>query len=372
MPAPPAVDVSGYLAPVQVGRALAALAVAGFHLSLMMGEGRYGGEAVLARWTALGKLGVDFFFVLSGFILMQVHRQDIGQPAAWPGYLWRRLIRVYPVYWVYLSVFVALVGAGVGRWADMPTRPLEWMSAYSLLRFTAADPPLYVAWTLFHEVAFYALFGLLLLHRALGWAALAGWGLLCLSQFHYAGETNPDAWGTYTALPNVYFLIGIAAQALWHRRWAGGTALAASIVLLAVLFAADGLSTRLGPLLMAVGMGLLLASVCQFDHVHPVAWPRWLLALGDASYSLYLLHLPLSGLLLKGLMASGLGDVLGGAARFGLVLSAVAGLSWLAYRGVEAPLLRVLRRPYAGQHRPRLTGAARVRQVRRASPVRSS
>lgn len=341
---PPLVTPSTpYLAPVQVGRALAALAVAAFHLSLMMGEPRYGGEAVLARWTALGKLGVDFFFVLSGFILMQVHRQDIGHPEAWRGYVRRRLLRVYPVYWVYLTGFVVLVGMGVGRWADMPTRALEWASAFTLLRFTAADPPLYVAWTLFHEVAFYAMFSLLLLHRTLGWVALAGWGLLCLSQFHYAGEVKPDAWGTYTAMPNVYFLFGMAAQWLWQRRQAGMPVLLAALALLLALPATGALASRWGPLAMACAFALLLAGACQFDRAHRIIWPRALQTLGDASYSLYLLHIPLSGLLLKGVAAASWLQGLPGLLRFALVLGATASLSVAAYRGVEAPLGRWLR-----------------------------
>lgn len=346
MPLPPGVSAgSGELiAPIQAGRALAALGVTAFHLSIMMGEARYGGEVVLGRWTALGKLGVDFFFVLSGFILMHVHRQDIGRPAAWGGFLWRRAVRVYPVYWVYLSVFIAMVSSGLGQAASTPLNWRDWLSAYSLLRFSAADTPLYVAWTLFHELVFYGLFGILILSRFWGWVALAAWALLCLSQFHYPGQGLPDAWGTYTSLANLYFLLGMAAHEAWRRRWTGLAVLMLGLAMFLVPPMTDSEQTGWGPMAMAIGCAMVLAGACQLDQDRRFRWPRSLLALGDASYSLYLLHLPLSGLLLKAILASGLRDRLGGAAAYALTLSLTAALAWLAYRAVEAPLLRGLRK----------------------------
>ena len=343
-PAAPQARVAGAtIAPIQAGRAVAALGVTAFHLSLMMGEARYGGEAVLGRWTSLGKLGVDFFFVLSGFILMHVHRQDIGHPSTWPGFFWRRAVRVYPVYWVYLSGFIAMVWLGLGQAARTPQDWREWLSAYSLLRVTAADPPLYVAWTLFHEVAFYVLFSLLLLNRFWGATLLGAWAGLCLWQFRYPGQAAPDAWGTYTSLANLYFLFGIAAHEAWRRQWAGRWTLLLGAVMVLAPPLADAEQSRWGPVAMAGGFALLFAGACQWDAAHRLRWPRSLLALGDASYSLYLLHLPLCGLLLKAMVASGLSGLLGGAFVYVLTLCLTAGLSWLAFRTVEAPLLQALR-----------------------------
>ncbi len=328
---------------LQAGRAAAALAVTAFHLSLMMGEGRYGGDAVLGDWTALGKLGVDFFFVLSGFVMMHAHRTHIGQPTAWPAYAWSRVVRVYPVYWLYLTLFVAMVNLGIGQSATLPAGGLEWLSAYTLIRFSPADPPLYVAWTLFHEITFYALFGLLILHRGLGTAALAAWVLLCLWQFQDVGVRPPDAWLTYTALPNMNFLLGMGAHWLWRRGHAGWPALIAGLGLLVAMPTMELLQLPGGTLGVALGCALLVAGACALERQHPARWPRALLAIGDASYSLYLLHLPLSGLVLKGLVGSGARYLLGGVGSFLVTMAATTWLAWLAYRLIEEPLIRWLK-----------------------------
>jgi exopolysaccharide production protein ExoZ len=65
---------------IQSCRGLAAIAVAAFHLSIDVGDHRYLGHQILRWLTWRMNLGVDFFFVLSGFIILLAHEKDIGQP----------------------------------------------------------------------------------------------------------------------------------------------------------------------------------------------------------------------------------------------------------------------------------------------------
>src|SRR5579864_9480491 len=53
-----------------------------------------------------GYSGVDFFFVLSGFIIFLTHRADIGRSERLNAYLTKRFIRIYPVYWTVALVLV--------------------------------------------------------------------------------------------------------------------------------------------------------------------------------------------------------------------------------------------------------------------------
>src|SRR3546814_12797234 len=92
---------------LQIGRGLAAMAVLAFHLSIMVTEPRFNLPPIFADYTSHGRLGVDFFFVLSGFIMPFAYAKDIGNPDRAGGYALKRFIRLYPLYWL-LTVAILL------------------------------------------------------------------------------------------------------------------------------------------------------------------------------------------------------------------------------------------------------------------------
>ncbi len=117
---------------------------------------------------------VDFFFVLSGFVLWAAHRDDAGTPGAWRTFLGKRLSRLYPLL-VTLTLAKALV-----LWM-VPGRSLESFHLLpSLLALPQASFPIIVAaWTLSYEVCFTLTFAACLaLPRRSFLPALASWGVL--------------------------------------------------------------------------------------------------------------------------------------------------------------------------------------------------
>ena len=92
---------------LQVLRALAASAVVFEHVAFHARLGRMPVEC--PRWFELGHLGVDLFFVLSGFIIVHVHGDDIGRPERARDYAWRRFARVWPLLAI-LTTFKLLAG----------------------------------------------------------------------------------------------------------------------------------------------------------------------------------------------------------------------------------------------------------------------
>jgi peptidoglycan/LPS O-acetylase OafA/YrhL len=96
------------LAWVELGRGFAALAVVLYHASKLMKEAQYSGRPFAENLFGLGFLGVDFFFVLSGFIILHVHYADLGKPSAFARYGWRRLTRIFPTYWVVLALALVI------------------------------------------------------------------------------------------------------------------------------------------------------------------------------------------------------------------------------------------------------------------------
>jgi exopolysaccharide production protein ExoZ len=85
---------------LQGTRALAALLVVLFHLGNTIALGKYFGIEAFAIPFKFGSAGVEFFFVLSGFIIFAAHRNDISKPRRLTNYISKRVIRIYPTYWI--------------------------------------------------------------------------------------------------------------------------------------------------------------------------------------------------------------------------------------------------------------------------------
>ena len=86
---------------LQVLRALAALAVMGFHATELLAD--HGGFSLLGGFFAAGSAGVDLFFVLSGFIIYHTARRGIGPRV----FAIKRFIRLVPIYWLVAALLIA-------------------------------------------------------------------------------------------------------------------------------------------------------------------------------------------------------------------------------------------------------------------------
>ncbi|TIQ23514.1 MAG: acyltransferase [Mesorhizobium sp.] len=269
---------------IQVGRGAAAVLVVLLHSELAVTK--YFGAPITNGALLFGKAGVDFFFVLSGFIIWWVHSRDIGYKSRLANYTMRRLRRIYPTYWVALacviSIFAVMPEAGTGS-------ELEASSLFrAILLFPNPDGQILgVAWTLCYEMLFYTLFGILIFAPIAGIVLMAGW-LLGAMAF-------PDANSFIFAPYPAHFAMGMAA-ALQSRglNLRYGVAIAAGGV---CLFAACAVAEQhLGEvarhLCYAVSSMVIIVGLCSMDLKSPTSWPKPLLLLGAASYSLYLVHYP--------------------------------------------------------------------------------
>jgi len=329
---------------LQAGRGLAAISVAAFHLSVVMSLDRYGGEGVFREYTRHGFRGVDFFFILSGFIILFAHHRDIGVPAAWKEYAYRRFVRVFPVYWLYTAGFCVLVALGVGANTDLPGTAVDWLTSLSLVRFTNAEPPLPVAWTLFHEVAFYAVFSLLILGKRVGIAAIVLWSVACIAFYGYPMPDARTPFNVYTAGYNLFFLFGMAGYWLYGRAGRGYLELGLGLAIFIFACATMGLPYKLSPPLLAIGLALIVAGATKLERAGQLKVPEFLFFIGNASYTIYLAHESLESLLLKIAIASGFHRTFGGEATYLLVLVFAILLGCVAYLLVEKPLLAFLKR----------------------------
>jgi exopolysaccharide production protein ExoZ len=286
---------------IEAARGFAALLVVTVHASSMLSGANYLGSLPFGGLFTFGHAGVDFFFVLSGFIIAHIHTDDIGSPGRLAGYARKRFIRIYPTYWAALAVLGALLV--VSPTADRAEQQIGNIVTSVFLLPWPNEPILSVAWTLKHEVMFYLLFGLLLINRRLGQVALGAWGLLTLWNVAVTWNTGiPQFHGLLASLVfrifNIEFLFGIAVAAVIRRGWIYRPRLAAILGL--ALFLGVGLHESLGPkfpvewpprhLGYGIGAALALYGLAGAELKGRLSVPRAFVMLGGASYSLYLVH----------------------------------------------------------------------------------
>jgi exopolysaccharide production protein ExoZ len=116
----------------------------------------------LWNFFKFGGAGVDVFFVLSGFIITYSNRQHIGKPHNILKFIKKRLIRIFPIYWIIISFFLVIQ-------VMLPTYyethfQMNFVNIFSTFFLLPNHIMLNgVSWSLTNELFFYLLFLLSLL-----------------------------------------------------------------------------------------------------------------------------------------------------------------------------------------------------------------
>ena len=303
------------------------------------------------------QVGVDLFFVISGFIIVYTSAKLFGAPGGPGRFLERRLLRVVPLYWLFTSLLLPVTLFAGQLLHTARFVPLQVVCSYLFFPgYTRPDgsisPVLATGWTLNYEMFFYLAFTpLIALSRARAVAAVAvGFGALALLGSVVDLHLAPLR---FWARP---IILDFVAGALFAHAYLGGWRLprAATWALGAAamaLLAAQPLLDLHWPRLWSTGVPAVLL-FCPFalarGEARREAWPAPVLALGDASYSLYLSH-PFSLFAVAlGWKALRLHDRLPEPAYTATALACALLGGWLTYAWIERPLMRLLRRDRAG------------------------
>jgi peptidoglycan/LPS O-acetylase OafA/YrhL len=128
------------------------------------------------------------------------------------------LVRIFPTYWL---VFVVDVGLhlAVNNRMDIPELSLQPL-LHELLLLPGGKLYIYVAWTLRHELLFYALFLVLILNRRAGVLLFSCWFatiLYVLLQYGWIDDLSRPPLQTITNPMNLCFFVGIAMAAFGQR-----------------------------------------------------------------------------------------------------------------------------------------------------------
>ena len=376
-------------------RGVAVLWVLFFHY-LVLREGKFADpfiEAILALHPLHvvirnGYLGVDLFFLITGFLLTLPwfkHALEARPAPSTREFYVRRIRRIVPAYYVQLA-FLGLVCLPVLLgWRFIKAEPgfiiANFAAHATFLHYTS---PLTSAsfslngalWTLAVEFQYYLLLPLLapffarapraafaaFVAMALAWRFGAAHGFGSLVDFYTVLSAR---WNVpesalraliATQLPGylAHFAVGILCGRAWLARrgripgtaaatWIGLAAVLSCIALYAFLVGGHVLPESLGWLVVPFVMGsaMFCAVSCRpawaerILGAQPIAW------VGKVSYSAYLYHVPLVLLFNKLLPQAG------GWLAFPLWFAIVMGVSWTSYRFVERPFLRARAAPPA-------------------------
>lgn len=330
------------------------------------------------HFNDFGASGVDMFFVISGFIMALVMRSatSAGQFAA------LRFIRVVPAYWLATLAFL-----GIAFVCGHHYTPLQYWSGATVFPLGSAEeylmPVLLVGWTLAFELAFYCVVALAIACVPVPGRRFAfAFQLVCLLGLLGMIYVPATAIGAVFLNPIWFeFALGMAAHWLWSRIHSAGLVTGLTALGLGLFWlgrsAIEGFDFRIEPDALiwrdpAAAHQLPVGLARAFEWALPFTgvllgmlwlmqaragnwiagsrfW-RFLMRLGDASYSLYLLHMGVIFLWQDLAPANQIDPEL---VIAGLVAVNVA-LALVVHRWVEAPLIAWLRKAYdalAGQTR---------------------
>ena len=356
VPSPPGVPAAEMRPPVQRLAALdglrflAALAVVLFHF---VGQQASTMEKIWGRpyqsvfpeaqaYFAFGRLGVDLFFLISGFVICM---------SAWDrslrDFFISRVTRLYPMYWI--SVVLA---ACVIFLTDTPFGHANPRVIFANL--TMLQQPLGVKnldsvyWTLWPELCFYLTFGVVVWKGLTYQRVVVYCGLWTVAAVLAPAADIPLLTLLVNPPSAPYFIAGMAFYLMYRFR---STPLLWGIVVMSWLLALHFLLTPDGGrndwdtwapwrgwLVLAVSVFFVLIAAIALGLTSRIRW-RWLTVAGTMTFPLYLLH-DVLGLTI----ARHYGDRVDPWTLVAVTVSGLVLLSYLAHRFVERPVAARMRR----------------------------
>jgi len=307
-----------------------------------------------------GYLGVEGFFVLSGFILSYVYLEDFGaRRFTYGSFINHRLARIYPLHMATLLFTLLLIGAAAAKgvqldpnaanWAALPAH-LFLVQAWGLAPSAAFNHP---SWSISAEWFAYLTFPL---------TAFAAWRLrnrpmlavtgaaVLLAVLYILFQTAAGfpltratfQWGALRIVP--CFLLGSALYLAWRAgaverghvaNW--GAFVASLAIVIAASFGGSDI-------VIVLALGLLILSLAGMGRDGGILSSRVLVYLGEISFATYMIYVPWKWIYLKGVNAL-LGTDHQPLPFFWWLagLLALIPLSMLAHHLIERPFRKIVR-----------------------------
>lgn len=276
-----------------------------------------------------GALGVDLFFIISGFIMVYTTTDSDGSVGYTVRFLIKRMARIWPVY-VVLAIIGVQANHSITYYLDAGAL-INMLKSFLFLPVDSNIPLYYglpygIGWTLNFEVYFYLVFAASMVAGRFRWVVFFGWLLLTLVAFPAATRgvvaldvqhnyqfsidylnqmTNPIIWT---------FAAGVVSGLVYKTRFQAPDSLAlrcsaVCAVTAAIWWAYSGMATFHGIAQWGGPLAVAFVVVAVTSKTISIPVPQPLLWLGKISFSLYLVHPIAQALLTKTLNSMGRNDL---------------------------------------------------------------
>jgi len=286
---------------IQILRGFAALSVAFGHSAqeatqLALRGGRAPLDTSFFNWG----IGVDVFFVISGFIMVLTSADNFGQKGAPRRFLERRLARIVPLYWLLTTVLI-LGALLVPTLLNVPLSELRHIIASYLfipeLRANGEVRPVAaLGWTLNYEMFFYVLFATSMLFPLKRGIALLTALFAAITLYGAIAQPHQTQIAFWTNSITLEFLMGVFLGLGFRAGWRLNTGPALALIFLGILgtfrFGAEREGQEFFIELIRSGLpgAAIVTGVALMPNLKPGRSVNALTLMGDASYSLYLFH----------------------------------------------------------------------------------
>lgn len=328
---------------IQAYRGFAAIIVVMFHVYLEI-KTRYNSNAFI-DFFKFGHSGVEFFFVLTGFILLYVHKNDSNSLKCFASFIKKRFIRIYPFYWLILAIYVFIYNFQPQLGYDYQRNFNEILKAFLLLPVNHGSY-IPVSWTLSHEVLFYIVFSIFIYTKGIN-KIIPFFGFLSIIVMCFFDTENNFFRFLFSPF-NVLFFFGcvvyylstfkITENKLFFIFFVGNL----SFLLTALIDSYLNYDYHLKMVMYGFSSSLIILGAfnskleCFFNK-------KIFLFLGDSSFSIYLCHLLTISFLSKIIMYTKMDDIFHSSVIFIVFVSISIFVGAIIHLYVEKPLLLVFK-----------------------------
>lgn len=337
---------------IQLLRAIACLLVVFYHATGLYPTSS--GGHFLFGFFSFGYAGVDVFFVLSGFIITYTSLKYLGKVSHTGTFLFKRFVRIYPTYWIITICFLAFQIIFPSFYRTYYQFNGENI-IYTFLLLPGHTMVNGVSWTLTNELYFYLLFVTVFFAKnmKLLFILIMLYCLIIVGNYFFVSigilKTNHNSLLDVMLQPmTLEFFMGVFAAFLYRKL--SFKFVRILIVLGLVLFGLGAFQSDNLPfsadfsrvICYGIPSFLIVTAVAAFEFKKIFSLNKVWLALGDASYSLYLIHLPILAAVSKIISKLQITNIILTHSLLLLSILILCLIAYLFYKYVESPIIKSL------------------------------